>query len=389
MKERHRCGCAGLRAVRVWCVTLLTLCVSACGPRDASTPGVAQWSVSIEPLLSIADDNATGEPQLGEVVGLTRLPSGGLLVADRVLQSLRMFAADGSLEQVIGREGDGPGEFRYINWAKRCGDSLFVADIGRRDFALYALDGTLGRTAPYLQGGSPAYHSACNASGLWVHNGWESPNCERAGRVRFNVSYWLATSAGERVADLGEMPGSERLVNCHDDLFGSGPHPLGKEPVVAIGRERAYVGLADSFVVRVFAIDGSPLSAISAAVADLRTTAEDIVRFKRLDTLGKPPRERAQQVREWERVEFPPTVPAYDKLLVDALDYLWVRHYPRGDNATVEWLVFSPAGELVARTALPEALSVMEIGESYIAGVFIDPSYGNHTVRVHALERAR
>ncbi len=175
----------------------------------------------------------------------------------------------------------------------------------------------------------------------------------------------------------------------YDDEFGSGPHPLGKEPAVAIGRERAYVGLADSFVVRVFALDGTPLGALRTADGDLRTTPADIARFKRLDTLGQPPTRRAQLVREWDLVEFPTTVPAYDRLLVDARDHLWVRRYPRGDAASVEWLVFAPDGAPVARIDLPEALTVFEIGETYVAGVLIDPAFGGHTVRVYSLRRSR
>ncbi len=327
------------------CIALSSLWLIACDASDTTTaPRLAQWSIGAEPLTSVSDDDASGEPQLGEVAGLTRLPNGSLLVADRTLQSLRFFDADGTPTRVVGREGDGPGEFRYIAMARRCGDSLFVEEISRRQIMVYTLDGTLVRTASdtELQGGRPAYHSACNPDGVWVHNGWESPEYERAGRARFAVPYWLASSAGNRLAELGELPGSERLVIRYDDMFGSGPHPLGKEPVVAIGRERAYVGLADSFAVRVFALDGTPLGALRTSDGDLRTTPADIVRFKRLDTLGQPPARRAQSVREWDLVEFPTTVPAYDQLLVDARDHLWVRRYPRGDAASVEWIVFAP-----------------------------------------------
>ena len=34
-------------------------------------------------------------------------------------------------------------------------------------------------------------------------------------------------------------------------------------------------------------------------------------------------------LREWATLEFPPTVPAYDRLLVDARDHVWVRRLPR------------------------------------------------------------
>lgn len=158
------------------CIALSSLWLIACNTSDTTTaPDLAQWSIGAEPLTSVSADDASGEPQLGEVAGLTRLQNGSLLVADRTRQSLRFFDADGTPTRVVGREGDGPGEFRYIAWARRCGDSLFVEEISRRQIMLYTLDGTLARTASdtELQGGRPttvpATRTACGCTTVGNH----------------------------------------------------------------------------------------------------------------------------------------------------------------------------------------------------------------------------
>ncbi len=363
----------------------LLLFTAACGgdtdgPRTAGT-----WTVDSVPMVVIGDDDTAAEPVLGVAEGVTRLPDGQLLVADRGLNSLRFFTPDGTFLRAVGRKGSGPGEFEYIANAYRCGDSLYVEEIARRQIMVYALNGEPARTpdASEFAGGRSAYNSACNADGVFMHNGWASGREPTLGRVRWTVPYWIASADGVLRAELGEHAGSERLVM----QGGSGPHPLGKDGVLAIGRERAYIGTADSFAVLAFTLDGAPAGVLRNTDVDLRTTAADIARYKRYDTLGVNDRERASRMREWESFEFPPTVPAYDAMLVDALDHLWVRRFPRGDATRTEWLVFDPAGRQVAAVPLPDVLQVHEIGRDYIAGIETDPLDGTQSVRVYGLRR--
>ena len=306
-------------------------------------------------------------------------------MADRGLFALRWFAPDGTLRKSLGREGLGPDEFKYIARLRRCGDVVHVYDIGRgNELRSYALDGTARGTLVIASPeGRVPYAFTCNGDGLWLSMDWERIRELEPGRRRGTVPFWISAADGSQRASLGTLPGSERLVIPG----GSGPHPLGKQPVLAMGRDRAWVGSADSFVVQAFTLDGAPAGVLRDTDIDLATTPDDIARYKYRDTLGASERARERSVREWETFEFPPTVPAYDAMLVDSEDLVWVRRHPRRIGAEVEWLVFRSDGTRVATVRLPETLTVHEIGADYIAGIAVDPLDGRQSVRLHALRR--
>jgi hypothetical protein len=233
--------------------------------------------------------------------------------------------------------------------------------------------------------GIPTYRTACNPTGQFLHMGWERrTGPPEPGRKRGVVPFWLSDAAGRATAPLGDLPGSERLVS----LGGSSPHPLGREPLLAIGRTRAYVATADSFTVRTFGLDGAPLASIIDEPGDLTTTPDDIARYKYRDTLGGTDARKVEAAREWTTFEFPPTVPAYDAMLVDAQDHLWVRRTPRAIGAPARWHVFAPDGIRVAAVNLPDALDVREVGRDYILGIRLDAASGAQVVERYSLQRA-
>ncbi len=369
---------------------LLTSLVVACGgSTDTAVPDEPEsmWRVDATPILNITDDGTAADPPLGLVEGVARLPDGSVLVADRGLYALRWFGADGTLQKSLGRKGAGPDEFEYIAGIHRCGDVVYVFDIGRGStYVGYTVDGT---PHPGVQvtdsSGQQNYNTSCNTSGEWMSMAWETRRSSEPGRRRDSVAFWTSAPDGAIRATLGAFPGSERLAYAQ----GSEPHPLGKQSVLAIGRDRAYVGTADSFLVQVYTLDGAPAGVLRDNDVDLRMTPSDIERYHLLDTLGVPERERDNFAKRGITMEFPPTVPAYDAMLVDTDDFVWIRRYPRSMTAPAEWLVFRSDGTRMATLELPQELTVHEIGHDYIAGVSVDPVDGSQSVRVYALNRDR
>lgn len=363
-------------------VIALAACHAASDPASHALP---RWTIGATPLLEIAGDDSAGDPRIGIAEGVVRLTDGALVIADRGLSSLRYFSSTGALLREVGQAGDGPGEFRYIAGMLQCNDSLFVHDIARGEpYQVFAPEGALSRsfTFEHVQSQEP-YRSACNRSGQFLHMGWDTRHSSTPGRARGVTPYWIAESNGKLRVTLGEHPGSERLVI----EGGSGPHPLGREPVLAISRERAYIGTADSFAVLSFYLDGTSAALLRYLDTDLRTTPDDIERFKFLDTVGYNTAIQQALMRRWEGVEYPPAVPAYDQMVVDVHEQLWVRRTPRRIGAEAEWIVFGIDGTPRARIQMPGEFRVHEIGDDYVLGIAVTPADGAQAVRVLTLAR--
>ena len=329
---------------------LLPLALAGCStPSDRPVLAATSWRIDAEPVVQIGGAGEDTLALLGNAVAAFRIDDSLIVVADRGYNALRYFDNRGTLRDSVGREGEGPGEFRYIAQAFFCGDTLFVQDLEHRRFEVFGARGPHVRS---LHQGSPPgtrfdvpYQMSCGSTGLWIANAWDTASSGKPHRARGLVPYWFLDRDGKVTVLLGDHPGSERLVTTG----GSGPHPLGKEPVMAVGAARAYIGSADSLTILVYDLAGKTLTPIHMPYQDLATTEADRERYRLLDTLGKEQGVIDAHVRRWQTFEFPPTVPAYTALLVDRQDNLWVRLFPRSDENLVRWLAFSPQGQELGR----------------------------------------
>jgi hypothetical protein len=376
-----------LRARVVAVGTLAAMIVSCAEPNRSSNTG-AVWTVDATPLLDIGDGDADTLALLGDVEGATRLADGTVVVADRAAPSLTYFSPDGKVVRRVGRKGSGPGEFETMWGLLRCGDSLFVRD--GMSYKVFSLDGESTRQFKLEgPGGSRAYTSACSASGVFVSYGWDLLRDlpPRSSVTRAMVPFWLSNADGSVRANLGPRWGSERWATVAQPISGTGPLPLGKQPVIAAGRSRVYIGTADSFAIDVLSLDGARLGLVRKVVEPVKVTPADIERFKLLDSMGKPREMIERDVRTWADVRYPQTLPAYTALVVDSDDNLWVRTYPSAASAVVRWIVFSAEGVELAALSLPHTLQVNEVGRDYILGTDTDVETGSERVKLLRLRR--
>ncbi|HEX6313668.1 MAG TPA: hypothetical protein VFZ73_02370, partial [Gemmatimonadaceae bacterium] len=91
--------------------------------------GTASWTLGPDPRLTITDDG-TPATQFVRVVGVARLSSGHVAVANRGTNDIRIFDDRGRHVTTFGRTGDGPGEFRRLEWIGRSGDTAWFFDSG-------------------------------------------------------------------------------------------------------------------------------------------------------------------------------------------------------------------------------------------------------------------
>jgi hypothetical protein len=358
---------------------------SACAvhPLHAQRPP-SRWTISSAATVRIGTGDSDTTGLLAFVTGATRLPSGAIIVADRGPFSLLEFDARGTFVRRFARQGSGPGEIDYLASLFRCGNQYLSNDIGNGPrINVYALNGTFVRAFRFRPPpGAPAvYDSACNPRGQFVHFAFESGG--GIGVYRKPVAFWLSGSDSTVTVKLGEFPGSERWGT----KTGSRPLPLGKQPRVAIGRDRVYIGTADRYEILVFTTTGAPLPSITRAAAPMPVRPADIEAALESDVSQFGERSRKSTTEQYAAMTLPKTLPPYRALLVDAADMLWVQDFPRAGSAVVTWRVFASDGRTVAEVALPSELEVYEIGLDYVLGRAVNEDEGVPEVQLFALRR--
>jgi len=105
------------------------------------------------------------------------------------------FAPDGSLRNTFGREGSGPGEFRYPLRMTMHEDRLWISDVGNVRFSIFDTDGTYERDVRWPGGSRLVNAFAITPRGGIVHGGlWPLTVAELSEQEPL---YYLAEFAGE------------------------------------------------------------------------------------------------------------------------------------------------------------------------------------------------
>jgi len=267
----------------------------------------------------------------------------------------------------------------------RCGDSLFVQARGTGRWSVFGPTGVFKRryipVLPSMRDQVP-YDIRCNTTGLLINDGWENPADRKVAAFRSAVPFWMANADGLIHAWLGDLPSGERYGTVSRS---TGPMPLGKQPVIAIGLTRAYVGTADSFANMVFGFNGKSIGMVRKANVNLVTTPADIQQFIAFDTAGKLEDYKASDLRRFQEMNFPSTIPAYRNLAVESEDDVWVERYPRAGENTSHWVVFSPTGTEFVQVHLPSNLKIQEIG--YALGIATELPDSVHHVKMYHPKR--
>jgi hypothetical protein len=111
--------------------------VTNSGPTQwADTSG---WRV-VEERVIAPEAGSAGE--MGDVMGVAMGEDGRVYVIQSRPHAIKVYAPDGGFERDIGRDGEGPGEFRVGYIAVR-GDTIALQDPGLYRFTTFLNDGTL------------------------------------------------------------------------------------------------------------------------------------------------------------------------------------------------------------------------------------------------------
>lgn len=339
-----------------------------------------KWTIDAKPtfILGTPGDGPTAE--FAFVNGATMLPDGNIMVSDRSDYSMLIVAPDGKIVKKFGRKGAGPGELTNSFFSWRCGKHVFIGNNAGATLSVFALDGSFVRSSRFGAGHSKQgpYRTSCNRNELFAHYGWDSSKDNKSGATyRSQVPVWVTPGDSSRGTLIATVKGSERWATSF--------LPLGRETRVAIGSDRVYVGEADAYEIKVFALNGKPLPAIKKSTREVAVTKQDRTREvdRIIATMGEKYRKGIEA--QYADSPIPKTLPPYRELVVDADDNLWVRDYARTGANNVTWTAFNKDGKQLSEVLLPDALEVYEIGKDYVLGRYIDDNAGAPEVRKYRL----
>lgn len=265
-----------------------------------------------------------------------RLSDNGIAVIDPA--RVHYFDARGKRLRIVGRQGAGPEEFRYlIGICQTRGDTLVITDSHNRRLAILDRTGAILRTVRLEDIGSTPFE-ACLDDGTVIlqRTDFQSPGVKKKVRVtRVRVDGTVANTVGEFM-----LPGFDMVTQV-------------EPPILARG-QRVYIGDAFSSEIRVYTPAGKLTTIIRSADPQVRITPAQVEeRMRSTIPMGTPSGEVAQRLARMRARPHAETWPTYRDVKVDPRGTIWVQdyttEYPRPDG----WTAFGADGRMIGRLVIP------------------------------------
>ena len=243
---------------RSLCVTFGSLVVAFC----AGLQVTAGSAVAQEPIRLGSPDAVAAEPR-GSIAGIRVQQGGAVLVADGVEARLVRLSPDLSKATVIGREGQGPDEYRQPDGLFALpGDSTLMTDLGNGRLAVLAPDGAIVRTEPIAREGDDGgmllvLPEATDAAGgiYFASRGGPRMSLEDSVQVR---RLDPETGQVETVAHLSPPPMTRSTSGGADNMQERiMPVPFGPEDAWSVGPGGLSVVRAEPYRVERVGSDGT------------------------------------------------------------------------------------------------------------------------------------
>ena len=370
-------------------------------PASAQPPQlrpVGEFHLAAEPVLSVGRLDGPDEYLFGEINAGARLADGSVVVSDRQNFRVQRFSAEGEHLWSRGREGEGPGEFEYVQIAEGCAseESIVVYDIWTTRVYEYDKEGSLVDDYGFLYNGLPLRDFVCAPNGRLAFTG----NSVRMGEevVEPGEVHRVLLSLGS--AEMGDAAATtlrERIPGRERRSMGGGNAMPGSiwshDVVLAATNDGVWLGTSDDYEVELIDWTGSTIRRIRWQGPDLAVAREDVDRYR--DGLEDSYRDdddpdwRARFLSrwDWESEIVPDVFPAYHRLMTGDEGMLWVHDFTRPGEPS-EWLGFDEDGRWARTLVLPARTDLLDIGPDW-ALVRTRDELDIQRVAVHSLVETR
>lgn len=341
----------------------LVLFLGAC---SASEGGEADRSQSFvdAPEITFTEVARITEPLFGVIQTVRSTPRGEIIVGDWMTRSFSVLGPDDEFMYAFGKEGEGPGEFRYLPNLIVDPDTFYTFEQWPDRVAAWVP----GQTQPArigILGESVAGRSViAYRDGQFVLRQIEffrpgdAPDKERF----TSVSTWRT---GSEVQDsLLVVPGDEMAVVSRDGMISVRSVPFGRSNLFAsdsegriihVWTERPEVNVYDS-------------SMELERTIPLDYASPEFTRHDLDDYLGDYP-DMESPMRRAVTDMAPEQWPAVRQLIVDDQDRIWIGLRTPSSEPT-RWLALTSEGEIVGQAELPDDLRLHVVRGNTAYGVY-------------------
>lgn len=338
------------------------------------------WEVGPEPTVHIGSADGEDPYLFHRVWDMTTFGDGRIAVADAGSEELRVFDSTGVHLATWGGRGEGPGEFRSL-WAvaRWPGDSVAAWEFhSERGVSVFDSEGNLGRILRYATVSTRTDVTVLRTAAILTDHEVRSDR-GRGLQVRHRL-YQFLDAEGTVTASLGPYPASEMFERQRAGTTVWMEVPFTRSAVTAAWHDLAVVGRNDIYEIRAYDTDGALRRMVRMDHALIPVTRSLLALEQ--EEQGLDPGD--------DEIPAPETLPAFDRVIADALDNLWVREYrvPGRDTPHPLWTVFDPEGRVLGHVETPPGLGIFEIGEEHVLGLAIG-DLGVQQVQVWSLRRGQ
>jgi len=389
---------------------LLSFPVTACSDRDSLWTGtisdsggvtivsnteVGIWAPGEEWMLEeeLRIGAVGGDPNyvFGAIGGIGVDSRDRIFVLDSQAQHIRVYSSEGVYQQTIGRQGDGPGEFRFPTAPLiGPGDTILVPDeIGR--FARFTPDGSsAGGIRRNPQEGAPiAFRTT--PSGLIA----EQIRLRVAGAPTGEDALVLLATDGGVADTLWTLPSDELLTyGRYQIYFPRRCWDISADTVLLLGD-------SEDYRIRLFS-DGR-LERIVVQPFDKRMVTdrdkEAVNNFLRA-AFRSPERSAEDLEQLLSRYDYSGPRPAFQAVFAGPRNTIWVQHWqapselsgeefetfdPRQDFGIPEWDIFDSAGRFLGIVRTPRGFTPSVFRSDKIYGIWHDELEVGYVLRLRVV----
>lgn len=332
------------------CIALLVS--TACGPASDELIAFKDHQTATHELTPRMTLSETNDLLFGRLSALLIASDGTVLVADQQLSTIHQFDADGAYTGSIGQEGRGPGEFEAIGTLSfGLNDSLYVWDWNATRLSVFARDGaTWTFTRSFImKRDNDGYFLSTMSRKTWLDGylilesvpffaGMEQPEIKYP---RFRE----ITETGEERRVITSYPPPQNVVRRTENSVTVYTMPFGRSSLVEFDQNGTVhkSEWSDRLSISRFTLDGDSLGGFARNVE---------VRNVDLNHLARITNGADTDYYKTVVDEVPDTYPAFVRFKVSEKGNYWVDMGELTEGVQL-WLVFNPAGEILASYHLP------------------------------------